>query len=458
MGTPDGTLPGDCSLDRAAQTRNLLLFAACFGANYLAAPVGYVGVTQASLCEGLGAGETVANLPGALYLGMTVVPVLIAWLLPQVALLKLGLMTCYAATAASLATVAVLLVTPVSNELKIAAVIIQAAVAGVVNPAATMFLWEVVGRGVSAARRGPMLSLTFGAGPVLAALGSYGSHVLLTGRLGDIKLPVLEFPWNFAALYALAAPVMALPVLFSAFFVVPAPEREAVREPFLQGVFGGFRNFLSDRVLRWALIVTVLVYSGNAISSNMNLYTKALGELPKEYAGLHNTFRFGCKAVAGLPLGWLLLKTHPKAGLLATSLVYTAAVVWALVATGPWYHAAFLIFGAGELVGVYAPNYILSASRRRDIRRNMAIVTLLMAPAAVQGVLFGMIAEYGKRFGPTVGFRLSFAICAGLMIAGIVLAARLLPARPGWDETEGRAGTNELPEKTEHTVGESRES
>ncbi len=196
------------------------------------------------------------------------------------------------------------------------------------------------------------------------------------------------------------------------------------------------------------MIVTILVYSGNAISPNMTLYTKALGELPEQYAGLHNTFRFACKAVAGLLLGWLLMKSHPKAGLLATSLVYTASVVWALVVTGSWYHAAFLIYGAGELVGVYAPNYILSASRKGDIRRNMAIVTLLMAPAALEGVLFGMMAEYGgKQFGPAVGFRLSFAVCAAIMTAGIVLAALVLPARPVGDEQKGRAGTKELPEK-----------
>src|SRR5215813_7601865 len=110
MGTPDGTLPGDCSLDRAAQTRNLLLFAACFGANYLAAPVGYVGVTQASLCEALGAGETVANLPLSIYLGMTAFPVLIAWLFPQVRQLKRGVVTCFALNAASLAAITLLLV------------------------------------------------------------------------------------------------------------------------------------------------------------------------------------------------------------------------------------------------------------------------------------------------------------------------------------------------------------
>ncbi|MBI1916885.1 MAG: hypothetical protein HYS12_19430 [Planctomycetes bacterium] len=474
MGKPDGTLSDDCPLDRGTQTRNLLLFAACFGANYLAAPVGYIGVTQASLCKNLGAGETVANLPLSIYLGMTAFPVLIAWLFPQVRQLKRGVLICYAINAASQAAVAVLLVLPLPNAVKIASVIVQAAVAGVVNPAAVMFMWEVVGRGVSEARRGPMMSLTFGAGPVLAALGSLGSHALLNGRLFTLQLSTLEFPWNFAILYALAAPVMALAVLFSAFFIVPLPEREAVREPFLQGIFGGFRNFLTDRVLRWALIVTILVYSANAIPANMTLYAKVFDEPPKqavvaastagllaspsgqgpllaasglnpestsfdevseEHAGLHNTFRFACKAVAGLLFGWLLTRTHPKASLLATAVIFTASVVWALVVTGPWYHAAFLVYGAGELFGAYSPNYILSASRKGDIRRNMAIVTLLMAPAMLQAVLFGMIAEYGgKQFGPTGGFRISFAVCLVLMIAGIVLAALLLPARPAAED------------------------
>src|SRR5262245_13029665 len=195
MGTPDGARGDDCPLDRGTQTRNLLLFAACFGANYLAAPVGYVGVLQASLCEELGAGETVANLPLSMYLGMTAVPVLIAWLFPRVSQLKRGVVICYAVNAVSQAAVAALLVLPLPNAVKIASVIVQAAVAGVANPAAVMFMWEVVGRGVSESRRGPMMSLTFGAGPVLAALGSYGSLVLLTGRLGPFRVSTLEFPW-----------------------------------------------------------------------------------------------------------------------------------------------------------------------------------------------------------------------------------------------------------------------
>jgi hypothetical protein len=414
----------DCPLSPAEQTRNLLLFGACTGLIYLAAPIVYVGVTQASLFNKLGASNTVANLPGTIYFLMTGLPVLLAWCVPYASYLKRNLVTCYAVVAVTLAAIAVLLPSDVSDEVKIAAVILQAGVTGGALPSAVAFMWEVIGRGVSGSRRGPALGLAFGAGPVLAAGGSYGSHLLLNGRL--------EFPLNFATLYGLAVPAMAVAAILASRLVVPLPDREVSREPFLQSVFGGLWNFLADRVLLTATVVTILVYTGNTIISNMNLYSEeALGEAPEKFAGLQNTFRFGFKAVAGVLLGWLLTKTNPKAGILATTTLFIAAMGWALTVTGKWYLVAFGIYGAGELIGVYAPNYILSSSRPRDMRRNMAIVTMLMLPAAPFGTFFGAIADhYGERFGKAAGFRISFAVCAGIMVVGISLAALVLPSRP----------------------------
>lgn len=441
-----------CPLPRDAQTRNLLLFATCTGLQYLAAPVGYVGVTQASLCNHLEATATVANLPATIFFACTAVPLLIAWFIPYVSYLKRALFTCYLVNSLALIGVAGVLIASWASEVKIAAVIGQAAVAGMTMPAAIMFLWEIVGRGVDERRRGPALALAFGVGPILAAVSSFGSQLILAGRFDGFTIPALEmlgwttpsvqvpdvvveapnFPANFAMLYALAAPAIGFAAILASLFVVPLPEREAMREPFVLGVFGGIWNYLRDRVLMIALIVTFFVYAGNVIPSNLNLYTQeVIGELPAQYAGLQNTLRFGCKAIAGLFLGWLLTKTSPRAGLLATSAIYLVAVLWPLFVTGPWYHAAFVIFGAGELVGVYAPNYILSASRQEEMRRNLAIVTLLMAPGALYGILYGTIADFGKQWGEGVGFQISFAVCAAFIGAGIVLAIARLPARPG---------------------------
>ena len=70
MGNTDDPVPDGCPLGRARQTRNLVLFAACTALQYFAAPVSYVGITQASLCHELGSSDAVANLPETAYLSV----------------------------------------------------------------------------------------------------------------------------------------------------------------------------------------------------------------------------------------------------------------------------------------------------------------------------------------------------------------------------------------------------
>ena len=186
-------------------------------------------------------------------------------------------------------------------------------------------------------------------------------------------------------------------------------------------------------------MVTILVYMGNMIPSNMNLYSpEVLGDSPERYAGTQNALRFSFKVVAGFLLGWMLTRTSPRAGVLATSAIFLAAQLWAMFATGTWYLLAFGLYGAGELVGVYAPNYILSASRPQDLRRNMAFMTMLMVPAAPAGYLYGVIVDVVRRKQLTwagmnsdvLGFRLSFLVCALLILSGIILALVALPKKP----------------------------
>ena len=220
--------------------------------------------------------------------------------------------------------------------------------------------------------------------------------------------------------------------IFSFLFVIPQPETELIRQPFLSGVFGGFAQFLSNRILLTAMVVTFLAYAGNLIPANLNLYIKeVLGTAPDRYAGYQNTLRFLFKGVTGLFLGWLLTRSTPRAGILFTAGIYLSATLWALFATGKWYLIAFGLHGAGELVGVYAPNYILSASPKDHMRRNMSFVTMVMAFTAPVGALFGWIAQhYGQVYSPALGFRLSFAACALMIFSGILIALIFLPPRP----------------------------
>ena len=491
---PTNDSPATCALSWPEQRRNLILFAVCTGTQYLAAPVLYVGITQASLCDRLGADARTANLPGTLFFAMTAMPALFAWLSPRVSSLKRNLGLFYGTSALMLATLTVTLALPVSNQLKLAMIVLQGGISGAVMPAAIALLWESMGRGSDESRRGLALSMAFGAGPLLAVVGSFGQTALLGGDLFGLHFAGLSYPLNFIILFAAGVPVMALAAIFSQFFVIAPVEREQEREP-VSAVIGlligiplmlaavaliqisavpadaameslrsgpgirsslralgtlsaigsalafvyHFRTVLQQRVLLFATLVTILVYSGNVIPSNMNLYSlEALGDLPEKYAGVQNMLRFSFKVVAGAMLGWVLTRTNPRVGILATASIFLVAQIWAMCVTGPWYLVAFGIHGAGELVGVYAPNYIVSASRADQLRRNMAFVTMLMVPAAPAGYLYGAIVDGVKQAGWTafgmnstsLGFRLSFLVCGLLILGGIVLAVFLLPSRP----------------------------
>src|SRR2546423_1479874 len=117
-----------CPLTWPQRRRNLVLFACCTGMQSLAAPVLYVGITQASLCDRLGADARTSNLPGTLFFAMTAMPALIAWMSPRVASLKRNMMCSFGVTALSLGATAFVLMSPVSDAVKLAMVILQAGV------------------------------------------------------------------------------------------------------------------------------------------------------------------------------------------------------------------------------------------------------------------------------------------------------------------------------------------
>jgi MFS family permease len=491
--------PGDsspaeaCPLTWPQQRRNLILFAACTGMQYLSAPVLYVGIMQAGLCRRLGADVRTSNLPQSFYFAMTAMPALLAWLSPRVSSLKRNLTLCYGISALMMAALAVTLMSPVSDQFKLAMVVLQGGVTGAAIPAAIALLWEVVGRGSAESRRGLAMGLAFGLGPVLAVLGSLGQMALLGGDIFQIHFSGLPFPTNFSLLFAAGIPFMLLAAVFSQFFVIPPAEREPERTPLASviGLIAGlplmfisvvliqaaagvsaeehwlrmagyvaalgataaliyhFRAILQQRLLLLVTVVTILVWAGNGIPSNMNLYSEeVLGNLPEKYSSVQNMLRFSFKMATGLAMGWILTRTSPRTGVLVTATIFLAAQVWGLFVTGPWYLLAFGIYGAGELVGAYAPNYIVSASRPDELRRNMAFMTLLMVPAAPLGYLFGAIVDSVKAAGwtaygmtsVTLGFRLSFLVCALLTLCGIILAVTMLPAKPRPESAPDTAG------------------
>ncbi len=228
---PEPAVTDGCALSWPEQRRNLILFACCTAMQYLAAPVLYVGITQASLCNRLDADARTSNLPGTLYFAMTAMPALIAWVSPRVSALKRNLMICYGVTALMLAATALAVASPLPNWVKLSVVILQGGVSGAAVPTAIALLWEVIGRGSAESRRGLALSLAFGVGPLLAVLGSFAQTALLGGNLFGLTFPGEVYPNNFVTLFGLGAPVVALAAVASPFFVLPPTRQEPRREP-----------------------------------------------------------------------------------------------------------------------------------------------------------------------------------------------------------------------------------
>ena len=80
--------PVESSVPESAQFRNGLVFMIAMSLTYLIAPVTYVGVLHATILDSLEASDTVANLPEAVYLWVTPLPLLIAWYWPSPKLLR----------------------------------------------------------------------------------------------------------------------------------------------------------------------------------------------------------------------------------------------------------------------------------------------------------------------------------------------------------------------------------
>ena len=87
--------------------------------------------------------------------------------------------------------------------------------------------------------------------------------------------------------------------------------------------------------------------------------------------------------------------------------------------------------GAGELFGVYYPNYILGCSPKAMVRRNLAFANLLSGGGAgLAPVLYGAISDGLGKTDKAFGYSMSFVASLVVLVGTIVLVLTKLPARP----------------------------
>ena len=414
----------DCPLAPGRQTRNILCFAGLWCCYYLVAPVSYVGVTHANLLKSLGSSDTVANLPHAFFQWASAFPVFVAWFFPQVRLLKFQLVTCLVAKAASAGAVALTIWLRLPADWVIVSVITFGAVFGAANGVMLITLWELLRRGVSTARRGKALGLTFGVGPLFACAASAAQQLVAVQGVPDASGSAVPSLNNFLVIFGAACPILIASAWIATQFVVPLPADEPRAER-LTEITTGLREFLTYRPVALAAVAYMLVYSGgNAIIDTASIHAREmLSSIAPDTVGYQNLLRFGFKSATGVLLGWLLAKTNPKATLVATTCILLSGMFWILNVDGRWYLVSFGLLGAGELFGAYFPNYVTTASSKSRVRTNVAYMNLTGSFVGMASILFGMISD---RYGRIA----TFHTATGILLAALLLIVAYLPSNP----------------------------
>ena len=421
------TDPSDFTVPKSAQIRNGLVFITSYSLIYLIAPVTYVGVLHATILDSLEASDTVANLPEAVYLWVTPLPLLIAWFWPSPKLLR-PMLTWALIVKGAAGGIAALVFAYAPESFWIPVLIIHPGIIGITGGVQTMCLWELVGRGMTPEMRGRTLGWTFGIGPVFAVLGSIASQLILKGDfLGMFNVTPIPQPWSYVVLFGVSCPAMWLSaVLVQMAQVPPVSESESSTKASLRWgeILHGLKSYFLNPLILTAAIGFLLTYSGTMIMNNMSLYAReTLGEAPENYAGIQLALRFGCKSVMGFGLGWLVTRMHARASLIATTSICIAGIAWALFVPGQWYLLGFGLLGAGELFYVYYLNYIVSSSPPERMRENTAYTNLMTVMIGIMPIVYGLVSD---RY----GLRASFVVAIGILTLALILVQSRLPKQP----------------------------
>jgi hypothetical protein len=405
-------------LTRKERKTNALRYTLIICLGYVAAPVAYVDVIHAALCDKLGASRAVANLPTAAGAFFGVIPLFVAWLLPQTRLLRGVSASTFLASALVCLPMSAALVFHASPTACIILAVLNGGVLLAAAATTNIYLWEILMRATTEADRGKTFSIAFGAGPVLAAAASEGAHWVLRG-----SVPALAYPYNFALLFILAALLMAACATLCLGFHIPLTAAVTAREPLAHYMFGGFKTFFGNRTL---LILTggfLLYWAAFFTMNNASLNVKeVLSVAPEKLSGRIDAIRFGTKAGMGFLLGYILRRFGTRAPCLLTTLALLLASLWALTVPGWAYLCAFGLFGAGELGGFYYPYYAAAVSKPERVKPNTAILSITALLGLLFAGLHGFVADH-------LGMKPSLCLAIGAAIAALLLI-KLLPSRP----------------------------
>jgi hypothetical protein len=405
--------PAD-TLTSRQQTRNGICYALIVSISYLTAPVSYIDLMHAALCNSAGASKTVANLPTSMAAFFGLVPLVAAWLFPYTHWIKRVISYGYLLSAVGGLVVPLTLILPVPNWVRIVATILHAAILLACNGTAGIFIWEAVVRGTTEGKRGKTFSITFGIGPFFAVASSEAAQYVLNQG---------AYPYNFAAIFFVGSVLLAVNAFLARGFDLPTADAVVERESFRSFMLGGLRSYLTSRTLVVLALANLAFFVAIAAMNNALLNVEnVLGVQPEQLAGRCAALRFGAKGIAGVFLGLLLTRYGARSPALATALMLIAANVWTLTVPGYAYLIAFGLFGAGELSGLYFPHYVAAASTHDRMKRNICIFQIIGMLAHGSAAFLGLVADH-------YGMAASVGVALGASVLPLFIFA-MLPARP----------------------------
>jgi len=394
------------------ERRNSLIFMLSWLLTYFAAPVLYVGVVQAALCDKLGASATIANLPASAFLFGSFAPILLAWKIP-LRLEQSVIVWANTVTAASLALVSVALALSLPASVQIPIVIGQSFIYGLFGSVSSIYMYQCLGRGTTSEGRTRTLKMTFALGPVAAVAGSLTSQVVL-----NRGIPGIDYPYDFALLYFIGVPCTAAIAWVNRGYRLP-PAVEEARRPLAGYMTESLRSYFGSRPLALLWYGYVLWFCTLNAMPNLSLYAReAIGRDPKELSGIINMLRFGFKSGAGWLLGVLANRRGDRAPVALGLLLLGLAVVWTWGVKGYPYLLAFGLMGAGELGSAYFLIYGLALSSPETGARNLAILTLATPVSSIAPALHGWLTDL-------YGFPASFAFACLTTILGMWCVLKL---------------------------------
>jgi MFS family permease len=284
----------------------------------------------------------------------------------------------------------------------------------------TATAWQaMVGKVMPEHRRGFFYGAQSSGLSLLMAVGAVGAGVVLAR---------VEYPYNFAICFAIAALAMTVSAYF--LWLTREPEAPAVEaRPGAGMAWGSIRAILRrDGNFRWFLLVRILTQIAVMAISFYTLYGVRQMELTAEAAGIMTGLMSIMQMIISPVIGWVGDRWGHRRIFAIGMLLMAASIFLALTApTLDWFYLVFAL--AGLTNGVLMTSVlalVVEFGTESDRPFYIGMANTLIAPATLLAPIIGGALIDLTGFSATFGLALAAAVGAAVVLLAIMRDPRTL--------------------------------